>query len=72
MTVVIDGIAHPTYYGIGADEAVKRLGSSKFFYSGFQCVVPAKELAPGKHVLVLKILTHDRKALFQDSCANQR
>jgi hypothetical protein len=64
VAVVVDGVAYPTFYGIPNDEAAKELGSDKFLLSGFMCAVPRKELQPGNRAISLKILTHDRKALF--------
>ncbi len=64
VTVFIDGIGRPTYYGVADSEAADRLKSDKFLLSGFRCTVAVKDLAPGKHILSLKILTHDRRAVF--------
>ena len=65
VTVLIDGVAYPAYYGSPNDEVAKMLGSDKFLLSEFQCGVPTKDVKSGSHRIVVKVLTHDRKAYFQ-------
>jgi hypothetical protein len=64
VAVIFDNVAYPAFYGLQNDEAAKSLSSDKFLFCGFRCVVPAKDIRPGKHTTLLKVLTHDRKAVF--------
>jgi hypothetical protein len=65
VTFIVDGVEHPARYGLPSAEAVKRLGSSKFFHAGFRCAVPVGELSPGLHMISLKVLTRDRTAVYK-------
>jgi ABC-2 type transport system permease protein len=64
VTVIIDSVAYQTYYGLRNDNAAKQLGSDKFLYSGFKCIVPAKLLGTGEYKIFLKILSRDRKGIY--------
>ncbi|MGW8258021.1 MAG: hypothetical protein ACWGMZ_11085 [Thermoguttaceae bacterium] len=64
VVVFIDGIPHLARYGIQNYNAVELLKNNKFLHSGFDAIVPAKLFRPGKHTISIKILSHDRKAIF--------
>ena len=65
VTVVIDGVEHPTRYGLPSAEAVERLGSDKFFHAGFRCIVPSSEFGPRRHTISLNIYSRDRTTVFR-------
>jgi hypothetical protein len=67
VAVVIDGSAHPACYGLRRDDVAKALKNHKFVCSGFRCSVSAKNIGPGKHSLVLKVRSRDRKTVFDIS-----
>ncbi len=67
VAVILDGTPHPAHYGMERGDVARTLENQKLVFSGFRCPISAKDIAPGKHSLVLKIQSRDRKAVFEMS-----
>ena len=62
--LVLDGKEYPLYYGAPRPEVATRLQNEGLLHCGFQRLLPAKVVAPGRHEVSLKVLTNDRQALL--------
>lgn len=50
----------PAFYFDDRPDVANALGSKRYEHSGFVAVIPSHALAPGRHVLSLKIVSHSR------------
>ncbi len=62
--LVLDGREYPVYYGVPRPDVAKGLQNEGLLHCGFQRLLPAKDLTPGRHQVGFKILTDDRQALW--------
>jgi hypothetical protein len=64
VAVVLDGKTYPAYYGTPKKDVAKYLGDPRFTHCGFRCAVLLQDVKPGKHSLLLKVQSQDRKGVF--------
>jgi hypothetical protein len=65
VSVVIDGKERPSYYGLRRNDVAHTLNNRKLQCSGFRCPMPLKDFAPGRHSVVLKVLSNDRRKVYE-------
>ncbi len=64
----IDGTTDlPTIYGFDRSDVASGAGNDTYLPSGYTVVIPARTLAPGKHVLTLKIAAKDLRGYAESS-----
>lgn len=65
--LVLDGKEYPAYYGIERTDIAAAQHNDRMVSCGFQRLIPAKNLASGRHAVALRILSADRRAVYEPS-----
>jgi hypothetical protein len=64
--VVVDDTLHfSSEYGLERAEVAEALADDSYRRSGFAATIPSDALAPGRHVVSIKILAADRQSYYE-------
>lgn len=65
VDVVIDGVPYAARYGMPRNDVAAYLQDPKYERSGFEYMVPARQLSKGTHTISVRVIMSDGKAYVQ-------
>jgi hypothetical protein len=62
---VVDGVPYPAEYGRPRPDVARVFGVPSYANSGYSLELLGERFVPGAHSLLIRVLTHDRKAYWE-------